>query len=251
MLSKKEQKNYFRKCWKKIDRYLIDIVNKVNMEDVHKLRIEIKKLDALSILYRKCIPGSRISEHLHPVKKLFRHLGMIRSAQLNLKLAKNHNIQNEEFFRWQSNLILQLTSKLKAHRKLYQSRINHSFDNLLKSTSRIDSDCFDKAYFQVFQKTINYFKDPSDFTKIHKNRKRIKFLLYNLDHLSSPLKDEISQSLEVLDTLQGAIGQWHDYDGLIELLESTNSSLVDDITILRDQAELRKKEVLSIVNQLK
>src|ERR1044071_5540829 len=103
MLKKKRlQKFLFKRCQKICDHLQVFCATN-DPEELHQLRVEIKKINALIFLLHTCSP-KRIEAYKF-IKKIFRQAGRIRSSQVNLQMMAEYGLENASFEEEQKEII--------------------------------------------------------------------------------------------------------------------------------------------------
>ena len=75
---------YFQKQLNIIERILEKRHRKMSKEDIHRLRIAVKKIKALSTLVLFCRPDFRINKFMKPFNRIFKVAGKMRELQLEI-----------------------------------------------------------------------------------------------------------------------------------------------------------------------
>src|SRR5450432_3680523 len=98
MLSKARQRKYFDKRWESLYKHFGLFFISQNPEELHRMRVEIKKINALLFFVQA---GEKNS-----LKKIFKHDGLIRNTQVNLQLITNYKIADNAFKKEQQQLLI-------------------------------------------------------------------------------------------------------------------------------------------------
>src|SRR5215218_8905532 len=96
MLKKNEQYEYISTRCDNILTCMIKFCGNSDAEELHKLRVEIKKLKAYAAFASK-LTGKNLKKKLAPVTTVFRKAGEIRTANLNLEAIKQYGIRSPGF----------------------------------------------------------------------------------------------------------------------------------------------------------
>jgi len=207
--------------WKRTCRYLDAIKTVSDAESIHKFRLEVKKIEALIFLLRKCEYHEKLRFRLTHTRKLFKHLGSIRTAMLNLRMLESYNLNHPEFVETQRKELDSRFVEFIAFKATYLSRIRKELEKLGEALPGIDTRSINKAYIKLYRATSRFFSEEIQEEKLHDLRKRIKFLIYTAPLPGKKTKKAIGPGLEHLNLLQEKIGQWHDVVVLVELLSES------------------------------
>ena len=82
MKTKKKLKKYFKSHTSEIDALLKKPDKDFSKEDFHRLRVEIKKIRALTAMLKPAAKKFKQKKALKPLKKIFQQAGKVREIQL-------------------------------------------------------------------------------------------------------------------------------------------------------------------------
>lgn len=202
----------FKKIENEIDLLLQKIKQTNSVVFYHKLRVEIKKLNAFLNLIKFCSRDFNKVRVFKPYKLIFRQAGKIRELQIEEGLLKKYFINNE---------LLAYKNYLQKRKKKEElclfKIINESF--IAKQKSAINEI---KPFLEKIdtKKGIRYLiKEENKISKLltsknlkksrlHKLRKRLKIYYYNKKNIDLIKLDKTTYSSEILLQL---MGEWHDY----------------------------------------
>jgi CHAD domain-containing protein len=159
-------------------------------EDLHQFRVQVKKLQAFLILNDQAGHHRELLPYFRPVKKLFKCAGELRNAHISGGLT--HTTQQD----FRSSAVKHWKNAKKAGRTL--KRKIRGIKN--KSVER-----FYRCQLRQIGGMLAAL--PSD-DQLHDCRKMIKSLLYNEQLVHDVILVRLNTAY--LDTLQEAIGNWHD-----------------------------------------
>lgn len=227
MLKKKEQEKFLRKRGYNMVRYLQHFKSTNDPEDLHQLRVEVKKLKGFLALSTYCTVKQKLSPQ---AKGVFRQAGMIRTAQLNLEFIKEYQLKSRPFKNNQESIVLvqsqQFSSSVNAYRKIIRKNI----DAIAKRLKPLHDKCIILWYNKNIAALTQVF-EKLDTGELHVGRKTIKDLLHVYAMLDKNIHSSLKLNIEYLEQLQEAVGKWHD---------------VDDTYTMLTGARLRNKKVLGI-----
>jgi CHAD domain-containing protein len=208
-------------------------------ETFHKLRVEIKKLDALFHLINYCSKEFKANKTFKPFKLIFRQAGKVRELQIEQSILKKH---------FSFNLVNDYRNHLKKlcikEQNCFFTIINDPFVKGLKKKYRIITPLLTKLNSK---KTTNYMltkkaaiekmlhQNTLKTKQVHSLRKELKEYQYNQKSLILERQDKPIPTKVVFPEL---LGKWHDYQVIIKNLKkavdsgeinSTESSQLENI----------------------
>jgi CHAD domain-containing protein len=221
----KEETKYLDKEWKEMNTRLKAFLETGSQEELHKFRVQIKKLKAMLSLLEGTSKHSHLLKNFKPVKKIFKYAGQIRDAYVNLQLSEKYHIKNESFEAGQQKIIDKGTTHFRHKGKKYLKNIKHTYKQLKKKLPKVH----DGSVTEFYKEQLNQIAAGmaiSSFTEdMHTNRKLIKILVYNHKLADKAINGSAHFNIQYLDKLQEAIGKWHDNVVAVELFSSPE---VDD-----------------------
>jgi CHAD domain-containing protein len=227
-MKKKEELKYLDREWKAIKSHLKSFSETGNQEDLHKLRVQVKKVRAMLYLFEDTTGNNGLLKNFKPVRKIFKHAGSIRDAHINLQLSEQYQLKNEGFETGQQQIIEEGTSAFKHKAKVYIKNLKYSFKQVKKNLPHVHN----KAIAQYYKKQLDEIAAGmavGSFTEdMHQNRKLIKILMYNYKLADDALEGHLKFNVAYLDKLQDIIGQWHDNVMAADLFSSPQ---VNDKTV--------------------
>ena len=182
----------------------------------HKLRIELKKLNAFLDLVNYCSKDFRKKKIFKPFKQVFRQAGKVRELQLQEAMLKKYFPDNsisgyKAFLR---------KSRLKETRNFFSivtpkmiSRIENKFIEVESFLPKIKTKTTSGYLNSETEKIKNLIKvSPLQMEQLHELRKRLKMLNNNRSSLSM---DESKGPVSKKDGLPQLLGDWHDLQVMI------------------------------------
>jgi CHAD domain-containing protein len=85
----KQEVKYIDREWEQMRARLKAFLETGDQEELHKFRVQTKKLRAMLMLFEKTSKEHGLLKHFKPVRKIFKHAGNIRNAHVNLEQARN------------------------------------------------------------------------------------------------------------------------------------------------------------------
>ena len=188
----------------------------------HKLRVELKKLDAFFDLIKFSSKDFKRKKTFKPFKLIFNHAGKVRELQVEEAMLKKYFL---------NNLLTGYSNSLKKLRlqeqKDYFSIANKKLVSELKKKYRV----IVPFVAQMDKKKVkNYMKkkknkiekllsqDTLETPQVHALRKRLKKFNYNKKSLDL---DKQKKSLPNKDVLPELMGKWHDCQVVIKHLKKS------------------------------
>ncbi|MVN21743.1 CHAD domain-containing protein [Mucilaginibacter arboris] len=223
-MKKKEEINQLDKLWKNMKKPLKAFLASGNQEDLHQFRVNVKKLKALLTLYAFAPDSKDLLTHFKPVKKIFRKAGDIRSAYINLKLAKEHQLNNQEFNDHQQQILDKGTGEFKKKGSKYLKQLKKAHIALQNNIQPLQNRTIRHFYKDKITQIESFFANPAFNDELHNARKNIKLLTYNQKVAAKALKNKVAVKQSYLDQLQEIIGNWHDHNVAIEVLDGTGKA---------------------------
>ncbi len=218
--------NYFTEREKEFLRRLGNLKTNLEVEDVHQLRVEIKKIRSVLQLLDH-IPGSTSDPGAYRkiLRQLFRPAGRLREAQINLDLAEQQRgFSLPEYRKYLQVRINEQAGKLRSALNRFDKNRFLEFNGKIKNrTGSFDARSVQNYIEQYMQKQLFLVKQSGramqQKKQIHKTRKYLKALGYILNMAMEWDHDQETDSVYILiKNTETLIGNWHD-------LEMLNSSL--------------------------
>lgn len=203
------------------------------VEDIHQLRVAIKKIRALLSLIELAGNGEfQKKEHFDLFKNLFRKAGKVREIQVNLSLIKKIDqrksklyveylieLQNHSMEELMNELLVFDLKKLKSLNAQMLSKANEISPEHLteKSTPFISSK------FQKIKKLRDKIKKDQ---KLHKIRIHLKAVVELVEYL--PYNKENKSLKKEIKRLNQLIGDWHDNIVLLNTINQYHKTINSD-----------------------
>jgi CHAD domain-containing protein len=198
---------YFQKQLNIIERILEKRHRKMSKEDIHRLRIAVKKIKALSTLVLFCRPDFRINKFMKPFNRIFKVAGKMRELQLEISRLKK--MQSGSL----KDYLHHLKTRLKKKKHLFFSLSDKQLRRKLKKRSETIlplfhdvSKTFVNRFLQEKRNAISKLLIGENLKEkqAHELRKRLKELYYTIFIFG--IKDKRFANI---DGFQELLGQWH------------------------------------------
>ncbi|MCA4895869.1 MAG: CHAD domain-containing protein [Cytophagales bacterium] len=202
-------------------------------EVLHSLRVELKKIKSILNLLQYGLPNFRGHKHYIPFRTIFRRAGEIRQPEVIYKLLLQNQIegitdsqipnadQEERLLSAFKNDVPMFIATVTAKR----SKLKEYIKNL---TEKKAGKYLTKRRRQVKRLLFPVFEPDA----LHKTRKIIKEIIF-LDWV-----DKDKPSVTFLKKIENRIGQWHDKQVLLKILNSTQYKDQSAILIASCQEDL-------------
>jgi CHAD domain-containing protein len=193
--------------------------NKTDPEQLHTLRVELKKIKAL-LKFHGSFTKNSFKKTFRYARYFFKLAGNIRANQLILESIKNKNQKKSD--QVTTEIINDSWKILNAIEK-DEPKIKKSF----KSMKRKIKPPKKKDVIQKIEKKTNqlrrcFYKARQKPELFHDCRKKIKSVLYVLNELKPSYSKKADVNLKKLDTLQELIGKLHDVQELKKATKKNN-----------------------------
>jgi len=194
--------------------------DKFTTHTFHRLRVEIKKLNAFLQLIGFCSDDFKRKKTFKPFGKLFHQAGKVRELQLEKKVLKKYKLDNLLMDYLESLNKLRAVEKETFFSMLKgkpASKLKKKFQVIVPHIFKIDS-IKEAEYLAEYKILFNEIQTQQALEphQIHHIRKWLKELWYNCKILSIE-----PQNISILNKgyLPALIGKWHDYDNIINHLK--------------------------------
>lgn len=177
---------------------------KFTQENFHKLRVELKKLNALFDIINYCSINFKRKKSFKSYKLLFKQAGKVRELQLEENLLKIHDTRNS-LKKFRANLKHLRSQEQEKYFEL-RERVTISRDkNIILLLAAIDKESI-QNYLSKKEEKISQLllKKNTDEDELHELRKRLKLMNYILVSLNKKKENKERENLAEL------LGKWHD-----------------------------------------
>ena len=202
------------------------------IEDLHNLRVSIKKLRAMWSLLQTVSNGSwKKKEHFELISELFRATGKVRETQVNLIITEKYNADYlVAFNEYLAENQVKAEEKLRAQIQVFNPEELKELDNKMfhaikEQRSDMEPEQLISFVLKETRKVDKLSKQlPSD-RKLHKIRIRLKAVAEILT-IASELNPHVVliDFLDRVRWLNEFIGDWHDYQILLSSITDFLSS---------------------------
>lgn len=203
-------KKYFVKRRNRISYFLKLRSKNYKPGTFHKLRTEIKKINAVFNILNDCTRKFKRENTFKPLKLIFNIAGNVRDMQVKAALMKRYKISSGK-----NGLAVQLQKELKKAKEKFNNQVTEKIKNRsgknLASASEIIGKLKDKninGYYKKAERKIRkLLKQQFRQSKLHELRKQLKVFYYNLNAGDWSRHDV---PFDKMDAIQELLGKWHD-----------------------------------------
>jgi CHAD domain-containing protein len=220
-MDKEDIRNIIKKKTGRIAKLGNAIEKDFETENIHKFRVEVKRLRSFLRL-TATVKGNKEIKLPHKFKELYDICGLIREAQLEQKKIEELQLQLPAY---SSKLQRQWDEQEKAWKKQYSKHIIDKLEDRLTdhAFNEVKPDVLLK-FFNAHCKNIQKLnRNSPDNEDIHSMRKQIKDMLYNTKFAEEEWKDaykEIADKpLKEMDQLSDSLGDYNDLRIMLDHFE--------------------------------
>ncbi len=246
IMNRKEENKHLNKEWKQINFHLNAFLETGNQEELHRFRVQIKKLKAMLTMFQHGNKRQVLLKNFKPIAKIFKLAGNIRDAHTNMLLKEKYNIKNDLFEEGQQKIIENGISQFKEKGSKYLKRIKEVQADIKKNLSNIEDKAIADFYKIKLEIIAKKLAVPNFNEDMHYNRKIIKTLVYNHKLANKALNGIVTINSEYLDKLQDVIGEWHDNIIAAQLFATTELNDKTIVTKIKRKNTSVKKNILDL-----
>ncbi len=212
-------KNHIESNLKELKKHLNSYYETKDPEDLHKLRVHIKKIRSLCY-WSANTNEQEIRSALKPLKRLFREAGEIRSILLITHLLKTHQIKASQIIKAEQKNLKLSTRVFELHYWLYQKDIDHATHALKKLIVEPKTKKVIRSIYKNSKYISHSFKQKDSKIEWHELRKMIKELIYNAEVIKDNSKKNLSFDFNYAHEIQHKLGNWNDLISTQHLLKN-------------------------------
>ena len=244
---------YFRKTWED-----------QGIEDIHELRVSIKKSRAIWSLMESATKGNWTKEqHFTLISKLFDEAGKVREAQVNLVMIAKYKVKylipySEYLKRTQRSATERLLEEMNAFDLSKMDSLNQGLHKQIKAYS---SEHFLKhSILHLLEKTRKVHRlsfELPDKRKLHKIRIHLKAVAEILNLITKlNAKTGLKTYLNKIKSINEHIGNWHDSVVLVKSIErfanlnrqkNANRRLKSFVMRIEDKQASKQEKIINLI----
>lgn len=240
--------DYILSRLKKIEKDLLAYLHDKDPEQLHRLRVEIKRIKAIFSFANSTDTKSYRAAKLKP---LFRKAGEIRELQINIQLLSSLPQADEKQIAQLKNEELNLSEEFISKAPLFFKSIKN-FRRKTTLSPGLPTEKRIKKYFRKkLAKTLSALQ-PGDRERLHLFRKGIKEMMYVFDALPDKSRERIIINRPYINRLQQKAGEWHDTAAVISYLSGQTFQGLDQvISKLAEKERDEFNDLIIIIRKLK
>ena len=218
-------------------------VNK-DEDSLHDVRVEIKKLKALITFLKTIYPQKKLKKASHKISAVFRKAGDIREYQLLQRWINRHELSllERDFFPRQK--LIELSDDFHHHTRSHKQDFKEIIDAVSKYVHSVKQKQAEQYVSDLHVQMEKIVKTRPEADQWHELRKLIKQWLYAVNWVTDADSRRTYPDFSQYDTLQEAIGFWHDSEVIRDTLFLKQVYLSKDKALQKDF-----KKALSAINQ--
>ena len=221
---------YFTELEKDFHHYYINVLQRCEEEDVHQLRLNMKRQVAFFHLLESLDPSFSTAKALEAYGKLYKKAGKVRDYQVEKKVVRREEkllkLQHH-FSDWLAEQERKRRDKLQSYETEHSLVRVHRLSKLVRNRVQyLSEETFKpslQAYFERLFAKVREAITPENRSEahFHELRKRIKVLFYNLELIDQLCTTThlAKKHMKALDSLQKLLGNWHDRYFTLERIE--------------------------------
>jgi CHAD domain-containing protein len=218
---KKRFIKYHRKRWNHIYAGLKDFIKHGGDEELHKVRVETKRITALYHFIETCNGDFDCRKELKPIIEIFKLSGKVRDYRNAKTFCSKYGVSHAYFIdeaKKQQKYLKELKHKRKKYRDKFED-IEATANYFLKD---LQSEQLTRHLITGKEEIIRNLQKKPQGKALHEVRKKIKEL-YFMAGLGVNERRGIlnTDDLKSLDKLQDDIGNWHDISKFHEKVQQS------------------------------
>jgi CHAD domain-containing protein len=237
-MKKKEEKEFFNAEWKDMKFALKSYLDTGQQDDLHKFRVQTKKLRAVLILADSATGKKQLQRELKPVRQVFKKAGDIRNAHINLKLAREYKVEDDAFVLAQNKQMEDAANAFRLKGEKYTEKLKAAHKAIEDEIKPVSDTHINQFYSEKLHAINHSLASLRLDDSLHECRKWIKILIYNYQLVAPVLQFKLNE--DYLQDVQSAIGDWHDNILAKELF--TTNELTDPALLARINRKHTKLE---------
>ena len=227
-------------------KFLRAYVRKKDAEDLHQLRVAIKRVKAILAMLHELQAGFDFENNFKPYKNIFRQAGHIREELLHnnriFSDARNRRVKTNH-----SRLLIKLNKELALSVSKELESIRDVLPTIQLSIHQLERGKIFPYCQKMFKQLEKKWKKADNKAGLHKFRKQLKQFLYCAHLLTEEERKELlsDKKHKHLDYLQDTIGQWHDNVLLLKKIKK------DDLKVDKQFLETLKDETKNLMKAVR
>lgn len=222
MLKRKYLNKCFGKLWKAAITHLYAFSETKDIEELHRLRVEIKKIFSLIALQQFKTLKPEFPNYIKFARTIFSKAGKIRNIQLALQINAEYSGKDSNQSEMQRSKLASLINEFSPRTAVYVELLRETERVLLRNTCDIENSRIFNWYEEELQKLARVLIDKKNYQKnMHEARITIKKLLYVYSFLHKKTREKLNLDKRYLCELEEKIGKWHDTAVSVKILSDS------------------------------
>jgi CHAD domain-containing protein len=209
-LNKRRQKEFLEERWRILHQHFNQFCQHQNPVDIHQFRVYTKKIHSFVKFHSQVFPKSSLPEIFKPVRKIFKHGGIIREAQIHLLNFEKIGLSNEKLETQLKDLIQKETDKFILREKKYRKSLQGVEEDFYKELSSISKSQSKNFYKEFILGSQLIFDKKRYIPRLHDSRKNLKSILHISELTGKGIVQKKELNVEYIGELTEKIGNWHD-----------------------------------------
>jgi len=198
--------NFLKEHLDQLSQHLSLFYESKEAEDIHQLRVNIKKINALIQLFEYLEPDTNYKKLFRPIRILFKQAGEIRELQLYLIKVGTCQAGSEKNEKKLTAKLVKCINRFLKNKEKWSKYLNR----FLEKTAKIDHNFEVNTLIAYFNSTLLKINNRLRKGEFHEARMKIKIILYLKSLFTEEQHNAIRINFGFLDQLQKIIGNWHD-----------------------------------------
>lgn len=209
-MNKAKQKEFLEERWGMLLQHFNQFCEHQNPVDIHQFRVYTKKIHSFVKFHSQVFPKSKLQDIFKPVRKIFKHGGIIREAQIHLLNFEKIGLSHEKLKSQLKDLILKETEKFVQREKKYRKLLQKAEEDFYKELFSISKSQSKSFYNEFILGSQLIFIKKRYIPHLHDSRKYLKSILHLSELTGKGIVQKKELNAEYIGELTEKIGNWHD-----------------------------------------
>jgi CHAD domain-containing protein len=241
----KALRKFARKRFTRLKELLVSFLEDQRPETLHEVRVEVKRLKAVLNFLQYAEPKFKAHKAFLPLRKIFREAGAIREQSVVVELLESCGLKESsirELAPPTANTVHEFIERIPKH----VAHLPETLDIISRKSKKVSKKKL-RAYHHEQAKKIKRGLYPYlDKPQLHLIRKYMKELAY-LEKLTGKEENKHTKFFQKAGEL---IGQWHDKQVVISMLQPERELYGDAISRLRKASTRDLRELRKLTNAM-
>ena len=223
MIQGKKLYKQFQKRVRKLPDHLAAFARSADPEDLHRLRLGLKKLKAFSFMVEKTGALEKPPAGLTEIWQLFREAGEVRDRWMEHQLLSKLEGIPDSIPRTHAESEKEARARFIARAPEWTTKLQQLIQVPDPGFGKISKRKLEKLFRKQLAKLSNSLSKKNTPESLHPCRKKIKRLMI-LFSITRKEGLELRAGMDYLDQLQDIIGLWHDTEMVLKMLPKTKET---------------------------